>query len=197
MKSATVISCGSRMSQDVRRRTWDKAAFARRAQEKRKNEKLNEKERAHAKRSKGAGGTAGEDGSQLAWLEKRDFVPQFEHRVGETRFVSSANDQSTGFRCETCDVLLKDSKAYMTHINGKQHQKNLGMSMHVQRDTVSSVLDAIHEVTGRSCEAASPKKDVTPPAEHRNDSRDEHSEAGDEEHLADLGLPVSFGSSQR
>ena len=43
------------------------------------------------------------------------------------------------FYCETCKVQLKDSQAYIDHINGKNHYKALGMSMVVEKVSVDRV----------------------------------------------------------
>ena len=40
---------------------------------------------------------------------------------------------SSLFFCKSCNVHLKDSQAYIDHINGKNHYKALGMSMVVER----------------------------------------------------------------
>jgi U4/U6.U5 tri-snRNP component SNU23 len=38
-----------------------------------------------------------------------------------------------------CDVLLKDSHAYLDHLNGKWHNRALGMSMKVDKSTTEQV----------------------------------------------------------
>ena len=44
-----------------------------------------------------------------------------------------------GYYCEVCEVLLTDSMGFLNHINGKKHQKALGVSMHHQRSTLEEV----------------------------------------------------------
>ena len=47
------------------------------------------------------------------------------------------------FYCETCKVHLKDSQAYLDHINGKNHYKALGMSMVVEKVGLDKVKEKL------------------------------------------------------
>ena len=38
-----------------------------------------------------------------------------------------------------CDCILRDSASYLDHINGKYHNRALGMSMRVEKSTVDDV----------------------------------------------------------
>ena len=56
------------------------------------------------------------------------------------------------FYCSVCDVKLNDSNSYLDHINGKMHNRALGMSMRVERSTVeqvSEVLSLHDSLTGK------------------------------------------------
>lgn len=44
-----------------------------------------------------------------------------------------------GYYCSVCDCILRDSQSYLDHINGKWHNRALGMSMRVERSTVDQV----------------------------------------------------------
>ena len=44
-----------------------------------------------------------------------------------------------GWHCKVCDCFLKDSMAYLDHINGKKHQRTLGFTMRVEQSSVETV----------------------------------------------------------
>ncbi|KAA8497611.1 Zinc finger matrin-type protein 2 [Porphyridium purpureum] len=188
------------MSRDVQRRTWDKAAFARRAAEKRHSASDVADERQHGKRVKLDAAAEGKTGP----VRNRGDVLKMQHRVGQTVLVSSNQDANAGFHCDLCDVLFKDSNSYMRHVNGKKHQNILGRSSRVQRSSVVDVQEAIKR-------AAGPLGDhlehgvQQQPSEPGANSKSEEAAVDDvdvegsqiEGAYAELGLPVSFTSGRK
>lgn len=48
-------------------------------------------------------------------------------------------DKNGGYHCTVCDCILRDSMTWLDHLNGKKHQRNLGMSMRVENVGVETV----------------------------------------------------------
>ncbi|CAG2100255.1 unnamed protein product [Medioppia subpectinata] len=74
-------------------------------------------------------------------LKPRDYRVDLESRLGKTVVInkSTPTSQTGGFYCDVCDCVVKDSINYLDHINGKKHQRNLGMNMKVNRSTLEDV----------------------------------------------------------
>merc|ERR1712187_342503 len=76
-----------------------------------------------------------------AELKARDFNLDLEARLGKTTFIGNKNllSKEAGFYCSVCHCVLKDSITYLDHINGKWHQRTLGMSMRVEKVGVDRI----------------------------------------------------------
>lgn len=84
---------------------------------------------------------AGPAGSKRSFLRSRDVPMKLEKDAGQSRILSEPEVQkkATGWYCDVCDCLLRDSASYLDHINGKKHQRKLGFSMRVERVGVEAV----------------------------------------------------------
>lgn len=51
-----------------------------------------------------------------------------------------------GYYCNVCDCILRDSQSYLDHINGKYHNRALGMSMVVEKSTADDVRKKFDEL---------------------------------------------------
>ncbi len=49
-------------------------------------------------------------------------------------------NRKTGFYCETCDCDMNDSLTYLDHLNGKSHNRKLGMNMKVPQVGLDTVI---------------------------------------------------------
>ncbi|XP_062534029.1 zinc finger matrin-type protein 2 [Armigeres subalbatus] len=114
------------MRPDDHRRKWDRKEYERIAQE-----------RLLAKTS-----TATEDEPVTKeLLKQREYKVDLDSKLGKSMVInkSTPSSQSGGYYCNVCDCVVKDSINFLDHINGKKHQRNLGMSMKVERSSLDQV----------------------------------------------------------
>lgn len=119
------------------RRKWDREEFAAKAAERQAEEDAElEKARASLKPGYGAGAIV-----QREHLRQRDYQVDLTSRLGKTQVVTDSTplSQQAGYYCNVCECIVKDSANFLDHINGKKHQRALGMSMRVERSSLEQV----------------------------------------------------------
>lgn len=82
-------------------------------------------------------------------LKSRDRELDLEARLGKQQMVvaGAAPSQQAGYYCSVCDCTLRDSQSYLDHINGKFHNRALGMSMRAERSTAEQVRQRLREAS--------------------------------------------------
>lgn len=125
------------------RRTWDKDEFAEKAA-KREAEAADDEDSAYAiKKRKRLERDPLHQGLIVARsnLQKRDYELNLTERLNKTQVIglNTPLNQQAGYYCSVCDCVLRDSQSYLDHINGKFHNRALGMSMRVEKSTVEQV----------------------------------------------------------
>lgn len=150
------------------RRSWDKEYYKEKALErieKGENYEEEEKNAADKRRNReefkaAPEGAAGPMGSARAFLSARTESLGLDSKVGKTEVVKPVASNAAGgagWFCEVCKCTLKDSAAYLDHINGKKHQRALGFSMRVERAGVSQVKSKLESLKRKS-----PDEDIPP-----------------------------------
>lgn len=144
----------SKFVANVVRRTWDLSEYEAKAQEKLRAELEAEAladERARGKQR------AAQALVVRAPLKHREQAVQLESRLGKRTVVSSTTSLAGrgGYYCDVCECLLKDSNTYLDHINGKKHQRALGMTLRAERSTLGEVKAKLEDHKRKTDEANS------------------------------------------
>ena len=116
---------------DDHRRKWDKKEFERKALDRiQKVKKVEE---------------SPETPREL--LKVRDYKVDLDSKLGKSMVINKTtpSSQSGGYFCNVCDCVVKDSINFLDHINGKKHQRNLGMSMKVERSSLEQVKERFNK----------------------------------------------------
>ncbi|KAH7666637.1 U4/U6.U5 tri-snRNP component SNU23 protein [Dioscorea alata] len=95
-------------------------------------------------------------------LKHRDFEVDLSSRLGKTQVVTpiAPLSQQAGFYCDVCECVVKDSANYLDHINGKKHQRVLGMSMRVERASLQQVQERFESLKKRKTPGSFTEQDL-------------------------------------
>jgi len=159
------------------RRTWNKEEYATKAKEREQADKLaEENDERRAKGLKPKHRPSGPAQPQRELLKAREEKIVLDANLNKTQVVSvgaaGPASKQPGFYCKECDCVVKDSTNYLDHINGKKHQRNLGMSMRVERASIDSVKERL---------AALKRKKEQPKEDYDLDARIEAMQREEEE----------------
>lgn len=95
-------------------------------------------------------------------LKHRDYEVDLESRLGKTQVVTPVAplSQQAGYYCSVCECVVKDSANYLDHINGKKHQRALGMSMRVERASLEQVQQRFETLKKRKVTSSFTEQDL-------------------------------------
>ncbi|CAG0920756.1 unnamed protein product [Notodromas monacha] len=117
------------------RRKWDRNEYERMARERILDRIHSQEEEQEAETS------ADGEATQREMLRQRDYKVDLDSKLGKSQVITRSTPMSGtgGYYCNVCDCVVKDSINFLDHINGKKHQRNLGMSMKVERSSLDQV----------------------------------------------------------
>ncbi|KAJ3109445.1 hypothetical protein HDU97_006690 [Phlyctochytrium planicorne] len=117
------------------RRKWDTEEYRQRALEREEAEKQGSGKGNKRLRDDDA------DGPKTL-LKGREGKLDLTSNLNKTQVIQAGTGTlgQAGFRCEICEMVFKDNLNYLDHLNGLLHQRNLGMSLKVERSTTEQVL---------------------------------------------------------
>ncbi|KAL4438504.1 hypothetical protein ABPG77_000152 [Micractinium sp. CCAP 211/92] len=148
------------------RRKWDKEEFREKADQREEKEKKAEDEALDAKKRKRLERDPLHQGLIVARanLKARDYQIDLAAKLHKTQVVSVTMPlaQQAGYYCNVCDCILRDSQSYLDHINGKWHNRALGMSMRVEKSTAEQVRARLEEAKKRKQGGESSAADFAP-----------------------------------
>lgn len=145
------------------------------------------------------------------YLKARQHNLKLEAKVGKTLTIAKDMTGSTSgkgkspFYCSVCEVDFNDSHSFVDHLNGKRHNRILGMNMKVEAVSADRIRDKLEMLAKRGptrLDAKSIQKVDAEPNEQESQeevSVAEEEQSGEEEEedetdkvMAALGLPTKL-----
>ncbi|CAE8718434.1 unnamed protein product, partial [Polarella glacialis] len=122
---------------DLGRKVWDKES----ALEKAKNNILFGPERIGRRKDP----VIPLPSSQRTYLKGRSTDLELDKNLGKMTTVTAhtIKPMQGGYWCSVCECLIKDSAAYLEHVNGRRHNRNLGMNMKVEKVGIDRVKEKL------------------------------------------------------
>lgn len=83
--------------------------------------------------------------SQRTYLKQRTIDLNLDKNMGKSQVVTAhtIKPMQGGYWCSVCECLLKDSATYLDHVNGRRHNRNLGMNMKVEKVGVDRIREKL------------------------------------------------------
>merc|ERR1712113_771138 len=83
--------------------------------------------------------------SQRTFLKQRSEELALDKNLGKMQVVTqhTIKPMQGGYWCSVCECLIKDSSTWLEHINGRRHNRNLGMNMKVEKIGVDRVREKL------------------------------------------------------
>ncbi|CAK8995396.1 unnamed protein product [Durusdinium trenchii] len=83
--------------------------------------------------------------SQRTFLKRRTAELELDKNLGQMKVVTAHTIKPLqgGYWCSVCECLIKDSASYLEHVNGRRHNRNLGMNMKVEKIGVDRIKDKL------------------------------------------------------
>merc|ERR1719382_624265 len=83
--------------------------------------------------------------SQRTYLKQRQIDLELDKDLGKSKVITqhTIKPMQGGYWCSVCECLIKDSAAYLEHVNGRRHNRNLGMNMKVEKIGVDRVREKL------------------------------------------------------
>merc|ERR1712187_27645 len=86
--------------------------------------------------------------SQRTYLKQRSDDLELDRDLGKSRVITThtIKPMQGGYWCSVCECLIKDSSAYLEHVNGRRHNRNLGMNMKVEKIGVDRIKEKLRSM---------------------------------------------------